>query len=341
MQIAGKKRELIRTPATEAGLKDAEKQLEKLVVEEANNLESTYKISIARQGEPVDYQRRSSDSPRSEHMVLARAPELFDLYGVRAAFEKSAASSLGRDGQGLKFFWLNEKVVTEIDPYATFQTDHNGRGSVFIWPAARGIKYATEEDLPESQRLSSYSSREREESWQSAILHELGHNTADKLGYEIRSSVNEIGSELSASGEQLAAEIGWVKRRDVENSGEDWLLAGKSVDDNGKPATYLQENNVFIRSFMRWRADGGAVDASGKIVPAHEAQRLTEEEMLASALVRPPTSYFDSPSEIYAEGMKLYRLAGSARTHLKNVSPELYEIIKRDNQREIDFPKLD
>ncbi len=341
MQVGGKKLELIRTPATEKGLREAEEQLKELVRQEAINLEKTYKISIAQQGEPVDYQRSSSDSPKSDHIVLARAPELFDLYGVRAALEKSPSSASGRDGQGLKFFWLNEKVITEIGPYATFQTDQNGRGSVYIWPAAREIKHATEDDLTESQRKISYYTREREVSWQSIILHELGHNTADKLGYEKKSSVNEIVSELSAAGEKLAEDIGWVKRRDVENSGEDWLLVGKSVDDNGKPATFVPDhNNIFFSSYLRWRADGGAVNAKGKVVPAHEGQKLSEQEMMAEALVTPPTFYFDNPAELYAEGMKLYRLGDSARSHLQKVSPKLYEIVKRDNQREIDFPKL-
>jgi exonuclease VII small subunit len=62
--------------------------------------------------------------------------------------------------------------------------------------------------------------------------------------------------------------------------------------------------------------------------------------MMAEALVTPPTFYFENPAELYAEGMKLYRLSASAREHLEKVSPRLYEIIKRDNQREIDFPKL-
>lgn len=341
MQVGGNKLELIRTPATEKGLKEAEEQLKELVRQEAINLEKTYGIAIAQQGEPVDYQRSSSESPKSDHMVLARTPELFDLYGVRAALEKSPSSSLGRDGQGLKFFWLNEKLITEIGPYATFQTDENGRGSVYIWPSSTEIKHVTEDDLTEAQRKISYSNRDREVTWQSAILHELGHNTADKLGYEKKLSVNEIVSELSAAGEKLANEIGWVKRRDVENSGEDWLLVGKSVDDDGKPATFLPDNNVFFYSYLRWRADGGAVDATGKVVPAHEGQKLSEQEMMAEALVTPPTFYFENPAELYAEGMKLYRLGASARAYLEKVSPKLYEIIKRDNQREIDLPKFD
>jgi hypothetical protein len=35
--------------------------------------------------------------------------------------------------------------------------------------------------------------------------------------------------------------------------------------------------------------------------------------------------------------MKLYRLGADARTHLKQVSPKLYEIITRDHQREIEL----
>jgi hypothetical protein len=147
--------------------------------------------------------------------------------------------------------------------------------------------------------------------------------------------VNEIVSELSAAGEKLAEDIGWVKRRDVENSGDDLLLVGKSVDDNGKLATFLPDNNVFCYSYLRWRADGGAVDASGKVVPAHEGEKLSEQEMMAEALVTPPTFYFENPAKIYAEGMKLYRLGASARAHLEMVSPKLYEIVKRDNQREV------
>lgn len=57
-----------------------------------------------------------------------------------------------------------------------------------------------------------------------------------------------------------------------------YRLVGKSKDTDGRPATYLPQFNGLSFSFVRWKQEGGAVNAQGKVVPAHEVQQLSEDE---------------------------------------------------------------
>src|SRR5262249_6080369 len=144
------------------------------------------------------------------------------------------------------------------------------------------------------------------------------------------------GMDLSPSGERLAAKMGWVRRQDEKDADYNWLLEGKSKDQDGRNATYLPYSNIFAFSFNRWKREGGAVDKNGKVVPADRVQSLTEDAMRKEALVTPPTWYFEKPEEEYAEGVKLFRLGDGARKDLQKDSPTLYAIIKENDQAEID-----
>ncbi|CAN5399280.1 hypothetical protein BH11CYA1_BH11CYA1_04250 [soil metagenome] len=337
MAAGGEKLELFSTAASDTGLKDAKVELQRLTDLAQSSLEKRYGVTFAAEGEVIGYQRATAESKPSNHAVLARNPELFELYGVKSALEKSEPGNIGADGRPLKFYSLSENMVTEMNPVATFQSDKDGRGSVYIWPGASGIKYATEADLPNEESQLSYFDRARPMTLQYAVTHELGHNSSIKLGYERPSTVNEGSIELTASGGQMANELGWVKRSDAENTGQDWLILGKSLDDNGEQASYLPESNMFQQSWIRWRSEGGVVNKVGKIVPAQDGQRLSEAEMLAEAKVKPISWYYTDPSEMYAESISHFRLAASARANLNEASPELYQAVKQNDQKEIDL----
>lgn len=332
----GKSTELFRTEASKEGLRQGEKQLTEIVSLEQKKLESKFQVSFACEGENVDYQRMTADSRTADHMVKARRPELFELQGIEAALEKSVPGNIGSDGKGLKFYFLAENLISELNPLATFQNDKSGRGTVYLWPQVQSVSYPTEADLPEAERKLPFSDRRRSETLESAVVHELGHNNFLKLGYDQKSSTNDIGTQMSTEGEKIAEQMGWVKRRDAENTDADWYLLGKSRDDNGQHSSYRQESNVFISSWTRWRKEGGAVDKDGKVVPADKAQSLSEDEIRKEAVVPPATWYFDRPEEEYAESFKLYRLGGSARKELHDVSPALYRIVSYNDQIEID-----
>lgn len=336
ISVGGEKRQLFSVQATEAGLKEADLELRKLTDGEKQSLTKTYGVEFAASGEPVGYQRDTSDSQPSTHMVLAREPELLELYGIRSALEKSSPGNIGPDGRSVKFYALSEKVISQINPVATFQADKDGRGSVYIWPAASDVKYVTEADLSDKEKQLSYFDENRPMSLQYAFTHELGHNNSMKLGLERRSDINEGATDFTPAGEKLANEMGWVKRRDTLNSGQDWLLVGRSLDDNGQNATYLPEPGVFETSWLRWRADGGIVDKDGKVVPAQDGQRLSAEAMVNQAKIKPVSWYFPEPGEMYAESICHYRLSPQSRRDLADSSPELYRLIKGVDQREID-----
>ena len=72
-------------------------------------------------------------------------------------------------------------------------------------------------------------------------------------------------------------------------------------------------------------------DASGKVVG-----RIDPKEVAERALMRPATSYLESPSEMLAEGLTMLRLGGEQREAFMKKSPHFYDLIKSFDQAEMD-----
>ncbi len=337
LHFGGQDHLLFQTAASEAGLKDASQKLAAMVTAEESDLNKEFHVTFAKSGDDVDFQKPDADSSPSAHMVKARDPELFELEGIKSALQQSLPSNIGADGHtGVKFYCLTEKQITGIDPLATFQMDRSGNPSVYLWPAMSDLTRVTEQDLTAKERSLSWVDRHRPDSLEGAITHELGHHQFAKLGYNANAKVSEVDRDLSPSGAALVQRMGWVRRLDEKDADYNWLLEGKHKDLNGNNASYLPESNGLFFEFMRKQKEGGIVNSAGKVVPADQGQRLSEDAMRQEAVIKPPTWYFEAPEEEYAESVKLFRLGGDNRKALLDDSRTLYAIIKQNDQREID-----
>ncbi|HEY9676423.1 MAG TPA: hypothetical protein V6C76_00370 [Drouetiella sp.] len=330
MQYGGAQHKLFETSADQKGLDSASTQLKSLVADEEKSLSAAYKVSFAKAGEFVAKQKETSESPDSANAVVARDPELFELKGIRAALEKSGPSNVAADGKtGVKFYELTDRVITGIDSLATFQQDKDNKPSVYLWPKFQSLDFATEADRTPDQRLP-FTDGNRRESVEGAVIHELGHHQFSKLGYDPKTNPNALASET-----KLFERMGWKKRLDEKDSDYNWLLQAKEKSDNGQPATYLPEFTGMFFSFGRWRQVGGPENEQGHLGPADKMQRLGESEMEAHARVKPPSWYFESPEEEYAKAVRAFRTSTESRAALQKNSPELFTLMKENDQREI------
>lgn len=335
LRTGGKEQELFRTDANAAGLRAAERMLDELVDREEKQLTQQYGVQFASPGEDVERQRAASYETPKGPMVKARKPELFELEGVKAALGKSMPSNEGAyGGGGVKFYWLQAPTITALTSIATFQQDKDGRASVYLWPDEAKLTTATEADLT-SQECAVPFTEDRKTTIEAAVVHELGHNQFAKLGFAPLHAPRG-SSELTESGTEVARKLGWVRRQDEIDSDENWFIVGRSKDVDGKNATYMRGSNGLITTYTRWKQAGGAVDEHGQKVPAGEGQELNEAQMRKEALVEPPTWYFPSPEEEYAESVKLYRLGPDSRAALLKDDIGLYHLIKDNDQKEID-----
>ncbi len=335
MQYGGSAHKLFETSADKPGLIKAEARLKDLVAAEENSLTSTYHVTFAKPGEIVDAQRESADSAPLAHNVVARAPELFELEGIRAALEKSGPSNIDSDGKtGVKFYCLTEKPILGIDSYATFQPDKDKNASVYLWPKFSEIDIATERDRPAAANKS-FIDGSRPESAEGAMIHELGHHQFLKLGFDPKNSSNEAAS--TAAETDLFKKMGWARRLDEKDSDYNWLMIGKATDANGQPATYLPEFTGISFTFGRWAQQGGPTDKTGHKVPADKMEHLSEDEMMKQAKVTPPTWYFENPEEEYAEAVRMFRMSSESRHYLRTESPVLFDLMKVEDQKEINM----
>jgi hypothetical protein len=104
---------------------------------------------------------------------------------------------------------------------------------------------------------------------------------------------------------------------------------------DGHHATYRPESIAGLHLYTRWRQTGGEENTQGVKVPAGQGEKFNESEMIKNAYIKPPTWYFVDPDEEYAESVRLYRTGESARRSLYRDSRTLYDLIKKNDQTEI------
>lgn len=214
----------------------------------------------------------------------------------------------------LNSIFRNSKIIEELSSLATYQRDKDGKPSVYVYKS--DVEFLTEKDLSSEQQALSYTDRNRPETFQGLVVHEIGHYQLDKLGY------NDEQRK-----EQLFEQIGWVHRKNEANQIDDWLIKGKNIEADGKNATFQIGSEGFSTNWTRWSISKGPIDAVGNHVRAQDAQKLTEDQMRANALVPASTWYFDNPEEMYAEAFRMYKLDARSADFLKRYSPTLYAVV--------------
>ena len=326
MNVYGQTHVLFRTDASEYGLRDATTRLYSLTNSKQKALEATYGVSFAASGTPIDYQRDSATSPASRRVIYSGSPELFQLIGIESALAKSAPTSLAdARGNGLKLYFLPEKVQLDKTGDASYQIDRSGNPSIYFFPSFDSITKATEQDLTPAEARLSFADPKRPNSVEAALIHELGHYQFAKFGFN-----------RTAEGEILQSNMGWVRNQDFNNPKVEWLLLGKAADKDGSNSSYLADKPGPNATWSRTKPDGSAIDSTGRRVPPAQAEKLDATQLRTRALVKPPTSNFDNPEEEYAETVKMLRLGARSRRELIRESPLLYDMVKANDQREID-----
>src|SRR5262249_3084332 len=80
---------------------------------------------------------------------------------------------------------------------------------------------------------------------------------------------------------------------------------------------------------------GYAVDKSGARVNSSQAIHRSPEELMDLAIVRPFTYHFMNPKEMLSEGLTAYRAGPETRAQLLQASPQLYEVVRQYDEKEL------
>jgi hypothetical protein len=331
----GEKIVLFNTAPSPEGLASAADLLNKAVdAKIADMAKEPLQASFSLENEFVEKQHaydKDGQPTEGDVAVLARRPMLHELYGVEAALKHSNPSHLGPGNKtGIKFYFLKERFYKNDNAAAYYDSnDKDHRAAVMINPGALDKLWITEADAP------SWASAQRFRAdnpifWdtiESLLMHELAHNHQSRLGWDNDAALRQ----------QMAERTGFVMLENpgkirayfikVKATGEQIELYKLDVYSPSKPKTWLRVD-----------AQGQLLDAAGLAVDATEkAKQLSNEQVKQGAVVRPATDYFDTPLEIFADAMKMFRMGGSARLALLQNSPKLYQLIKEQDQKEINL----
>lgn len=323
----GKTTDLFKTTATEYGLRDAFYRLESLSQNLQKQLEVDYGVRFAKAGEPVDYQRASSDGQAQPRMVAAVNAEYYQLVGIKSALAKSNPSSLlGQGEKPVKIYFLAEKVIQDKVGISSYQYDRYSNPSIYFMPSVNGITKTTEADLSPTEKRLPHSDTKRPESMEGAMLSAMGMHQFAKQGFA-----------STIEGQMTVSRWGWTPNMDFRSSSRaEWLLMGKGGDSDGRNSTYLPSSNGIDLIWTRTKPEGGTVDSKGKKAPAAQAEKLSSADLRDRALVKPPTRNFESPAQEFGESVKLLRLGEASRKELIRQSQILYDAAKASDQKEID-----
>lgn len=184
-------------------------------------------------------------------------------------------------------------------------------------------------------------------SLEGTLLHELAHHEQGELFGQ--SDFNwGTGPMRSRSVRQQARELGWVfstlRTTDAEDrNGIVQNLPGRPllVDNQGR---YWNRNGTDSEGNTLWTQVIGGRIRDGILVGGRMSQQQSDTinnlRMREIAAVRPATEYFIAPDEMQAEAFSAFRIdvnrPGDNRRSLFNQSRELYEVIRAQDQANLD-----
>lgn len=300
------------------GAREAERRLTELVEQKERALQEQFHVGFSRQGEEIDSQwRRLPDgSLERGDMIKSRMGRLDELLGIEAALMKSSPAQLSVNGkEGLKFHFLSDTCIKDdgsrvLADYV--RGDRSGKPAIYMRPKGSLGMLITEADVPKF-------GLPFEDSSQFLIADEIAHNTLKRLD-------KESGPGL----EKLATSLGYAPYSDPRTQEASYLLRDRS---GGFYSPAADGEN-----WKKCNKQGEPLDAQGlPTSDEHAAAVLSKQQMRATALVRPPTDYFDTPVQEYVDAMAMLRVSAKRRVDLLNESPELYRLVKGDDQADIDL----
>lgn len=269
------------------------------IVERQTEIAKKYNVQFVPAGTPVPrFWKVEKGSISKEQMIEARQPTMKELDGLEAALRRSIPSQVKADGTGVKIAFLPENSPDGI--HASFWAPQN---LVMVTAGISNLPATIRGDMKFDQRLDTI---------EAILTHEFSHNHEDKL----------LNSGAMAEA-KYGPSAGWIWSKDINK----WMLLAKD-------GSYFAYEG---RGLWTKRNESGArVGTLGNSVQnIEESVSISNDEMQKIALVKPVTSYFDDPLEMYAEALMMFRLGGDQRKYLHSQSPLLYEIVKENDQAEI------
>lgn len=314
LHVHGKKVLLFRLNPDKTGLEDARKKLASLVDSKMRDLKLRYKVSFGKENERTSHGGFGPLTKESGY-VKARRPRLDELYGVEAAIKHSMPSHLlgGRQsGKGIKFYFLKEIRVTGA--FADFGFDRKRKPACFIEPSFSRLQtYPTEEDAPQGMNVRTL---------EGLLVHELAHNSMKRMGLDV----------YNTDRWKMARKIGWQPFYNSRTGESSWRFKSSEGSDVYYKF-YAYREGMWIRC-----------DSSGRLLKKdgsrarniRNAYSISNKQMRNVADMHPCTTYFQSPLEMFADSLMLYRLKSGTRKRLRNMNRRLYEIVKEYDQKEVD-----
>lgn len=309
LKANGERQVLARFDPTMRGLEGAQEQLKKLTEGKIVELKDRFGVDIARAGDKTPPQQivRPDGQVRFGKPLETRDPTYRELLGLEAGLNVSEPGQRPLDGRPpLKIYIpAKDNYIKGGAASGTYVTEHEGRPAIVWEPnTLKGLP------ISEADALTRRPGNEHQ-AMQGIMTHETAHNS------EI--NIHRI------FGEDIVNEMmGWTKRMVKGPDGQmepQWAVKGK----NGE--TMTPPENTLATASPKWTVR----DASGKVVG-----RIDPKEVAERALMRPATSYLESPSEMLAEGLTMLRLGGEQREAFMKKSPHFYDLIKSFDQSEMD-----
>ncbi len=309
LKANGERRVLMQFDPTMRGLEGAQEQLKKLTEGKIAELKDRFGVDIARAGEKTPPQQivRPDGQVRLGKPLETRDPTYRELLGLEAGLNVSEPGQRPLDGRPpLKIYIpAKDNYIKGGAASGTYVTEHEGRPAIVWEPnTLKGLP------ISEADALTRRPGSEHQ-AMQGIMTHETAHNS-------------EINIHRIFGEDTVNQMMGWTKRMVKGPDGQmeaEWSVRGK----NGE--TMTPPENTLATATPKWTVR----DASGKVVG-----RIDPKEVAERALMRPATSYLESPSEMLAEGLTMLRLGGEQREAFMKKSPHFYDLIKSFDQAEMD-----
>lgn len=344
LYAAGERLVLFKTAATPEGLAQAPELLSALVDQKISQLgQGIHRAAFSQSNEYVGKQSElvKGTIVESNQALTARKPKLNELYGIEAALNSSVPSNLAPGSKfGVKFYFLQDQLYKGNKDAAAYYVykDKDGRAAIYVAPGALDKLWPTEADVP-AWAVKQRTTKEGVyyDTIESLMMHELAHNHQSRMGWD-DSDKKKLSETVPLTGFYLfRAEDGTIAffiKVKVANSSTD----GQSSETI---EFYRLEPGLDHSGGKRWlrvNQDGQWLTENGIAAPTAEAAKvLSNSQVKAAAVVTPASDYFDTPAEVHAEAMKLYRLGGASRRMLLVKSPVLYRLVEADDQSEINL----
>ena len=373
LHAAGQELKLFETDASEEGLNKAQALLDQIIQAKiAEMAKGDSKVAFAVEGEVVDKQKTYGEdgvAKATETLILARSPRLDELWGVEAALEHSKPSNLARGNQqGIKFYFLKNSLYQGEVGYAYFVAkDKDGRPSIYVTPMTTDHLLPTEKDqaLTWSKTLRLPANGVFFDTIETLLLHELAHNHQDRMGWE-----DNGGAKVGEMAEQLGFHLIHDKKTGVRaflvrvkpatatpatapasspanpasapTSAPASSPANPASAPSASPADFeyyrleVPRNPTKGKRWLKTNENGEYLSAAGLVVDSPDAAvALSNDEVRSRLVVSVPSNYFDTPIEVFAEGMKAFRMGGEARSVVLKIAPTVYKLVKEEDQKEL------